>query len=159
RAQLRLLRNVPYARHGYSFASDDLRRAFGAFAWYRADPKFDERRFTRVDADNIALVHSYEGRASLLGARPAIAAAPAAAVSFDVLQGRVRDGHAFTATDLGALDLGQLRVLRNTSYARHGRVFRTSDLQTHFRAQPWYHEDPSYDDSRLTREDRANIDA
>jgi Ca-activated chloride channel family protein len=159
RTQLRVLRNVPYARHGYTFASDDLRTAFARFPWYHADRQFDERRLERVDSDNIALVHAYEGSASLVAARPAAPSTHAASASFDALITRAREGRALGAAELQALDLGQLRVLRNTSYARHGRVFRTRDLQARFRAQPWYHEDAGYDESRLTPADHANVDA
>jgi hypothetical protein len=47
--------------------------------------------------------------------------------------------------------------LRNTSYARHGYVFRASDLRATFRAKPWYREDPSYAETRLTPQDADNI--
>jgi YARHG domain-containing protein len=37
---------------------------------------------------------------------------------------------------------GQLEILRNEIYARHGRVFNRKDLQNHFSNQPWYMPDP-----------------
>ncbi len=37
---------------------------------------------------------------------------------------------------------GQLEILRNEIYARHGRVFNRKDLQNHFANQPWYMPDP-----------------
>jgi hypothetical protein len=157
RAQLRLLRNVPYARHGYVFSSDDLRRQFAALGWYHADSHFDNARLDRVDADNIALVHSYEGRALLLRARPSVKDPALSRARLEALLRRAQSGDPIGQADLDPLDLAQLRLLRNTSYARHGYVFRASDLQSFFAAKPWYRADPSYQEARLTRNDADNI--
>ncbi len=43
-----------------------------------------------------------------------------------------------TASDLAGYDLGQLRVLRNSIYARHGRMFRDANLRSYFNSQSWY---------------------
>jgi hypothetical protein len=157
-ADLRLLRNVPYARHGYGFNSADLQRRFTALGWYHADPRFDNARLTRADADNVALVHSYEGRASLLSARPAAAPDPKQAKArLDALLALVHGGRQLAPNDLAGLDLGQLRLLRNGAYARHGYVFRTADLRAAFRAMDWYKPDPGYAEARLTADDSRNI--
>jgi hypothetical protein len=37
-----------------------------------------------------------------------------------------------------------LRILRNTVFARHGRKFKSEDLQEYFSAKDWYN--PKYDD-------------
>jgi hypothetical protein len=59
---------------------------------------------------------------------------------------------------LGHMDQAQLRIQRNAVFARHGRAFKSADLQAHFSSQPWYRVDPSYTDARLTSTDRACID-
>ena len=43
-----------------------------------------------------------------------------------------------TAQDLAGLDAGQLRVLRNAIYARHGRLFKDANLRQYFNSQSWY---------------------
>lgn len=43
-----------------------------------------------------------------------------------------------TAQDLAGLDAGQLRVLRNAIYARHGRLFKDVNLRQYFNSQSWY---------------------
>lgn len=159
RAQLRLLRNVPFARHGYPFSADDLRRQFAAMSWYRVNPRFDNALLDRVDGDNIALVHSYEGRAQLLAARPSPTAQDPATARAR-LESSLRHalaGEPLASAELAALDLGALRLVRNTSYARHGYVFRASDLQAAFAAKPWYRADPGYREASLTSEDARNI--
>lgn len=50
-----------------------------------------------------------------------------------------------------------LRVLRNAIYARHGRTFKSEDLQSLFNEYPWYEPSPAYSDSLLTATDKHNI--
>lgn len=153
--QLRILRNVPYARHGYPFKSPELSQYFGRLAWYHADARFDNARLTTIDENTIALIRSCEGGAALKRALM-----PVAAVSgpgFDALFARALAGGALSSEELTGLDLEKLRLLRNLSYARHGYTFRAADLQATFARKPWYRPDPGYTESRLTSEDRTNI--
>lgn len=43
-----------------------------------------------------------------------------------------------TEEDVADLTLEQLRVLRNTIYARHGRKFKSADLRRFFSRFDWY---------------------
>ena len=43
-----------------------------------------------------------------------------------------------TENDLYNLDLNDLRILRNSIYARHGRLFKDANLRRFFNSQPWY---------------------
>jgi len=58
---------------------------------------------------------------------------------------------------LVGLDRAGLRRARNTVLARHGRAFKSEDLQRHFASTGWYRVDPAYSDSRLTTADQACI--
>ena len=58
---------------------------------------------------------------------------------------------------LRQLSLRDLRLLRNTIYARRGRPFKSPILQDHFAKREWYKPDPSYADSRLTKTDLRNV--
>jgi len=49
-----------------------------------------------------------------------------------------------TENDLRGLSKEQLRILRNTIFARHGRKFVSKDLQEYFGAKEWYR--PRYDE-------------
>ena len=40
--------------------------------------------------------------------------------------------------DLGPLSLGELELMRNEIYARHGWIFNRPDLRNYFESQPWY---------------------
>jgi hypothetical protein len=59
---LRLLRNMIYARHGYIFNSSDLVLYFSRFDWY--NPKFDnvDDLLTDIDKYNIQLIQAFENR-------------------------------------------------------------------------------------------------
>jgi hypothetical protein len=50
-----------------------------------------------------------------------------------------------------------LRILRNTIYARRGRVFQSPHLAEYFVATSWYVPDPTFTEKRLTALDQTNI--
>jgi len=43
-----------------------------------------------------------------------------------------------TISDLEGLSSSELRIMRNSIYARHGRLFKSPDLREYFNAQSWY---------------------
>lgn len=43
-----------------------------------------------------------------------------------------------TWNDIKYLDAGQIRVLKNSIYARHGYIFKDSNLRAYFNSQWWY---------------------
>lgn len=61
-----------------------------------------------------------------------------------------------THADLQGMSARDLTLARNSLYARHGRPFKDAELRRYFQAQPWYREDPSYQDSVLSPLERAN---
>lgn len=63
-----------------------------------------------------------------------------------------------TAEDLRDLDKAQLRLMRNAVYARHGRTFKSVDLQSLWECYTWYKKNPNYSDSLLTDIDKYNIE-
>lgn len=60
RRDLRLLRNLIYARRGRPFKSDLIRGYFEAVEWYKADPKYTDARLTDLDKRNINVILSVE---------------------------------------------------------------------------------------------------
>jgi Ca-activated chloride channel family protein len=156
--QLRILRNVAYARHGYRFKDADLQAFFAKTPWYRADAGFQPNRLTPTDVRNVATLKGWEQQASLVAASARRPAAPAVTSGdFNTLIDRVRRGEVLPPTLLDGLSLTQLRLLRNTAYARHGYVFRAGDLRTFFGATPWYRLDPTFGPSDLGPEDSTNV--
>lgn len=63
-----------------------------------------------------------------------------------------------TDSDVAGLSSAELRILRNTIFARHGRKFKSADLRNYFSRFDWY--TPLYDEiseSSLTPIERHNI--
>jgi len=71
--------------------------------------------------------------------------------------GRFAADALLTPVDVAAIPTGDLRVVRNEVFARHGREFQSADLRTHFEGTPWYQADGAYTAARLTDNDRANV--
>lgn len=44
-----------------------------------------------------------------------------------------------TYDDIQYMDRGQVRVLKNSIYARHGRRFKDANLRSYFNSQSWYY--------------------
>src|SRR6476620_5848460 len=59
--------------------------------------------------------------------------------------------------ELRQLSLRDLRLLRNTIYARRGRPFKSSILREHFLGMDWYKVNADYTDKLLTANDQRNI--
>ena len=63
-----------------------------------------------------------------------------------------------TDEDIQYLTKDQLRIMRNAIYARHGKTFKSVDLQTLWESYPWYKKNPNYSDDLLTETDKYNIE-
>jgi hypothetical protein len=112
--------------------------------WYRPDPKFNEDKLPAEVRIELGLISRALG-------------------SFASDSGKLEKGsqasldRVLSVQELRQLSLRDLRLLRNTLYARRGRPFKSKILQAHFKAMSWYQEDASYTDARLTENDKRNI--
>jgi len=59
--------------------------------------------------------------------------------------------------DLDDLSPRDLKLLRNTIFARRGRAFETPLVKGHFTTIKWYAIDPKYTDAKLTDVDKKNV--
>ena len=59
---LRLLRNLIYAKHGYKFKSEDLINIFSDFDWYNPNNLFSEKDFTNWEKNIIKEIQSHENK-------------------------------------------------------------------------------------------------
>jgi hypothetical protein len=131
---LRVLRNEVYARHGRRFQTPWLRDHFKAEPWYSPRAEFTIAELSQTEKDNIKVIQSVEAQR-----------------------------HEQLSTD--RLYMGELdglfpevaRRLRNEIFARHGRTFKDTQLQSYFASQEWYHADPAFDLKMLTPIERANV--
>jgi len=143
--ELSLLRNTIFARYGWSgFRKPWVREHFQKQPWYKPDPRFTEDKLSPEARIELGLISRALGQyASDEGSRDK------ASASLD---------RVLSVGELRQLSLRDLRLLRNTIYARRGRPFKSKVLQAHFSAMSWYRKDEAYTDARLTANDKRNID-
>lgn len=60
-------------------------------------------------------------------------------------------------SDLDGLSGRDLKLLRNTIFAKRGRAFTTDLVRGHFKTVTWYAADEQYTDARLTAVDKKNV--
>lgn len=112
--------------------------------WYKPDPKFTDGKLSPEDRIELGLISRALGQYATDEA-----GLDKATSSLD---------RVFSLSELRQLSLRDLRLLRNTLYARRGRPFKSKVLQAHFSAMSWYRKDAAYSDARLTADDKRNID-
>jgi YARHG domain len=111
--------------------------------WYRADAKFDEAKLSADDKVELGLLSRAMGSFAL---------------DDDTREKKEGGlGEALEVKALRQLSLRDLRLLRNTIYARHGRPFKSQILRDHFEGMTWYKVDAAYSDKKLSAVDTRNI--
>jgi len=187
--ELALMRNTIYARAGHPFRKRWLHDHFAAQPWYKPLAKDDNRKVTKIDRANAALIaQAEEGqkrddlkkrRDDILARQKAGKATPEDAIELSILNTRLGQwasadaeappadvspledpdqlDHVIAVKQLSNLSRRDLRILRNTIYARHGRQFKSQLLQEYFDTMEWYKRDPAFTENRLTKVDVTNI--
>ena len=112
-------------------------------SWYKANPKFNEDMLTVDDKIELGLLSRALGEFAIDAEKRGKSEA-----SLDRVLG---------VGELRALSLRDLRLLRNTIYARRGRPFKSEILRNHFRGMSWYKENGAYTDQVLSANDVRNI--
>ena len=179
--ELSLIRNYPFARLGKKFRKSWLNEYFSAFNWYSPKEKVDETKISEIEKYNSNFVADYEARLTRADfqKRAADIKARDAGTKDDTLElhlisarlghqeastpvtSPLEDAKAFdrvlTQKELEDLSLRDLRIVRNTIYARRGRPFKSPILAAYFASTDWYKADDDYSDARLTAIDNKNI--
>lgn len=188
--ELALMRNTIYARAGHPFRKKWLRDHFTAQPWYKPLARDDDRKITRVDRANAALIAQAEQsvkrpelkqrRDDILARQRAAKATPEDEIELTILNTRLGEwaaagadarppanvspledpsqlDHVISVDQLSNLSRRDLRILRNTVYARHGRQFKSQLLQEYFDNMSWYQADPAFTEKQLTKVDVTNI--
>ena len=73
-------------------------------------------------------------------------------VEKDILAGKT-----IHTAKLHSFNKTELKLLRNTIFAKYGRSFKSDMLKTWFAKKGWYNVDPNYSDKVLTDTDKKNI--
>jgi len=151
--ELILARNEIFARHGRRFAIPEIQAYFDSLSWYNGtiEPEdFDSSVFNRYELENIRILKEEgEKRDKESGA--------------DQDSGYFfpdSDSRYLSKADYIDLSLWELILARNEIYARHGRKFRTPEIQEYFDGCSWYHgtiEPEDFDESVFNDFELQNI--
>lgn len=154
---LRLLRNAIFAMHGYRFKSADLTEYFSRFSWY--SPMYNDvtSQLSPTETANVNFIKKYEGGGTVSPVAPP-SGKKLRNVSFAYDYSDIVCYTRLSDSDLAGLSKAELRILRNTIYARHGRRFNSADLHNYFSGFSWYY--PSRNEispSELSATEKHNI--
>ncbi len=183
--ELSLSRNTIFARAGQPFVKPWLNEYFRAQAWYQPAEKQDLSRLSDVDRANVSVLALAEAnitRPELIARRDAVRARASGsgedAIEMQLISAALGEWSGDAAVPVAErnpladptvlerqLSVGQieglsrrdLRLLRNTIYARHGRPFQSPVLSNYFADKAWYSPAASYADASLTDIDKRNI--
>jgi len=117
---------------------------FAKMPWYKPDPNFNESALSAEDKIELGLLARAMGEFALDGE----ARGKSEESSLDRL---------LKVEELRKLSLRDLRILRNTIYARRGRPFKSQILRDHFAGMKWYKINDGYTDKLLSANDQRNI--
>lgn len=183
--ELSLMRNTIYARAGNRFRRPWLNAHFTAQDWYEPRDEMDMSKISELDKANAKLIaehdaaitkeHLEASRDALLKRRVAAKATPEDEVELSLLSQRLgkwlggdereptpledpnKLDELLTVEQLSTLSRRDLRILRNTVYARHGKKFESEVVRGYFEAAEWYEPRDFYVDDKLTGIDHKNI--
>jgi hypothetical protein len=126
---------------------DDGQRSYDCqFArekWYKPNPRFSDADLTPDERVEIGLIGRALGGFALDDGKRA-----QAEQSLDKL---------LAVAELRQLSLRDLRLLRNSIYARRGRPFKSPVIREHFQGMRWYKENAAYTDKLLSATDVRNV--
>lgn len=130
---LLLAKHEIYARHGKSFDNTSIQEYFNAHDWYL--PSNAEFELSVQEQSNVSLLEvtlavrndtlDYEGNKYLMANSAEYMIPESNSVKL-------------YENDLFDYTKTQLTIARNELLARHGYVFKDSDLRTYFYSKPWY---------------------
>jgi hypothetical protein len=185
--ELTILRNTIFARYGWDgYRKPWLRDYFHAQPWFKPNPKFSYSLLSDIDRKNAHLVATREqtlSQTELDDMREKLMHKNGKRVSLAQLSSDEKIELGLISRALGefALDddargkteaslerllkvdevrqlsLRDLRLVRNTIYARRGRRFKSEILQDHFAGMKWYAPRDDYSDKLLSANDQRNI--
>jgi hypothetical protein len=67
-------------------------------------------------------------------------------------------GRSVSTTDIGALSIEDLKLVRGIVFGKHGRVFKDVEIRRFLESRTWYKANPDFQNSALNDTERRNLD-
>lgn len=144
-AEWRVLRAEVEAIYGKRFDDEPwLQNYFEERYWYAPNPKYDSKQLSEIERKNMETISEAQKKQRKVAVSPG-------------------DMEIFQATPLSeemlhGLSLNELRLLRNEIFARRGRRFGATWLQSYFEAQDWYEASKTGRQQELTEIEKQNAE-
>jgi hypothetical protein len=135
--------NQPKGGEEEEYVDDSRDCRYAKKPWYKADAAFTDAKLSADDKVELGLIDRGMGSFAL-----------------DEDSRTKSEGgldRILKPEELRQLSLRDLRLLRNTIYAKHGRPFKSEILRDHFSGMSWYKIDEGYSDKLLSANDTRNI--
>ena len=184
--ELSLMRNTIFARGGNKFRKKWLSDYFSAQPWYKPSDKLDKSKISKADWDNVRLIAEVERsftkdelnarktnlltaigdgepnveqsiELALLSRRAGKWLGKKTKTKLSPLEDPSRLDEILTVEELQDMSRKDLRLVRNTIYARHGYEFKSPILEDYFMFMDWYKPDPKFTEKMLSKVDWKNI--
>lgn len=171
--ELTLLRDGIYGRHGHIFRESWVVEYFQTQPWYKATRKVAPSDLNPIEYKNAVRLANQEQRLTLGELRVRFdSMGPVADLNYtekierSLLQENIRRLESeealkfkrlFTLAELRKMSRGELSVLRNEIFARHGYAFKDQVIRDFFKRRPWYKTNPKYSDAMLSAVDNQNV--
>lgn len=183
---LSLMRNTIFARGGNTFRKVWLNAYFSAQPWYAPRKKLDKSKITDLDWDNVKIIAEVERsftkkqlkarKSTLLAEIGDGEPSDQQEVELKLLSRRLgkwigkktkkklspledpsRLDEILELSELEDMSRKDLRLVRNTIYARHGYQFKSFILEEYFMFMDWYKPNPKFKEKMLSKVDWKNI--
>lgn len=152
-AELKIMRNEIFARYGYIFKTNDMKEYFAGQSWYRPTAADVTGKLTAIEKKNVELIKKVEsGQIATTPPKPLVPSSNAAGL-YPEASARILNG-----SELSGMTTKQLSIMRNEIFARHGYIFKTTDMKEYFGRQSWYRPSASDVSSVLTVIEKQNIE-
>lgn len=138
-----LLRNEPFARHGYTFKDKVLQDIFSGTAWYKPSPDFQFDQLSKLEIKNVEFIKSIETTYDYQNIAKELNSLDTGRSSIFLSA----DTNVFShdaVMSLNHVRVNPSRLLRNYIFARRGYIFRDPALKEIFSRTDWYQ--PRYTD-------------
>lgn len=177
-----LLRNTIYARAGNPFRKTWLDSYFRAQPWYQPKDKMNPELLSELDKKNVEIIVNTETALTKEALEQSLEKllvkkqqTSEDAVELRLLFARLGKWSGEKASDrtpledptlldevldlrsLKEMSRRDLRILRNMIYARRGRPFRSTMVESYFYSMDWYDPRDDFEESMLRPVDRTNI--
>jgi len=137
-----LLRNEPFARHGYRFKDDVLRQIYSATDWYKENPNFQFSQLSKLESKNVEFIkrEEQEGDYRIVVAEleEYLRYAPPGIDKVRFFSVDEWEPSHQGQMALNHLRINRSRLMRNLVFAKKGYKFKDPVLKEIFARVEWY---------------------